>query len=156
MNLWTSEQKILLFNRIGYIALFFLYLMASVSSGVATEYLSLGNVFFFPVDVLVFPVLLASLVLTLLWSRRLGEVPPNATLWYNATYMVGLSMSVLWTMQLIVLIYGYRYWHRIDFGDVLLRNAILLFWAVIAVAICRAVLGLVIQTKQTLFGGSRN
>ncbi|MEO1109091.1 MAG: hypothetical protein AAFX90_14350 [Pseudomonadota bacterium] len=152
MNLWTSDQKTLLFNRVGYLALFIISLMSSVNADFAQEKLGLEGMFFFPLDILVMPVVMTTLLQTLLFSKRLNDATPNATLWYNATYMVALSVSVLWTAQLSVLVYGFRYWHRVDFWEVTLRNVILLFWAVVAIAICRAVLGQVIQIKQTYFG----
>ncbi|QFT71922.1 hypothetical protein [Ruegeria sp. THAF33] len=156
MKLWTPEQKTLFFNRVGYVALFMIFLVSSGGSGFAEEKLGLKGVFFFPLDALVFPVIMASLVQTLLWSKRLTQANPNATLWYNATYMVGLSLSVFWAAQISVLVYGFGHWHRIDFWDLILRNVFLLFWAGVATAICRAVLGQAMQTKQTLFGEKRN
>ena len=130
--------------------------MTYVNAGVGTEKLGLDGVYFFPLDVLVLPVVMASLIQTHPWSKRLTAATPNATLWYNATYMVGLSVSVLWAAQLSALVYGFRYWHRIDIWDFILRNVILLFWALVAIAICRAVLGQAIQAKKTLFGDKRN
>lgn len=149
--LWREDQKILVFNRFRFVFFFSINLLMSVSPNFVGVPIPEGTLFV-PVKLLVMPVMLAAMAEMFPFLFRRSEQFSSATLWYNAVYMVSLSVLWLWAVQIAVLIYGFQHWERISFSRVFLRNAALLFWAPISIGICRLVLQFPAQWRSTLSG----